>query len=81
MRELVSELFWFYFYKYESCTLLKKVQALSPAFSNIPNSLQKSPPILTGKKEKDEGSFIFNIVKPNTRYTTALRRAFTILHH
>lgn len=39
MRELVSELFWLYFYKYESSTLLKKVQALSPAFSNIPNSL------------------------------------------
>lgn len=50
----------------------KKAQTLSPAFSSLPNYLQKSPPKLTGKKEKDVNTFVFDTAQPNARHNRAL---------
>lgn len=72
MREVVSELPWLYFYIYESSSIWKKVQTLSPAFSNLPNYLQKSPTKLTGRKEKDGDTFVFDTAQPNTRHNRSL---------
>lgn len=72
MREVVSELPWLYIYIYESSSIWKKSFSLSPAFSNLPNYLQKSPPKLTGKKEKDVNTFVFDTAQPNARHNRAL---------
>lgn len=70
MAEVASELRCLYFYKYKSSTVLKKIQALSSAFSNLPNSLSKIPTKIS--MEKGERMKIYLILQSQTPDTTLL---------